>query len=116
MYDSGKWIHPVDSPQIGVRKTYVEKSMPRLDKLATYKLEHPHFRRHPICSVVCDDTHSEVCHPTQRSNLSKQAQHGYSMIVYAHASPTKSKFHHNIAEVQQNMHQLASGEAKLSIS
>ena len=37
-------------------------------------------------------------------------------ILYAHASPTKPNCHHNITEVQQNLHQLASGEAKLSIS
>ena len=94
MYNSGKWIHPVDSPQIGVRKTYVEKSMPRLDKFATCKCEHLHFRRHPICSAVCDDTHSEVCHPTQRSNLSKQAQHGDTLCTCIPHQAKLSSQHH----------------------
>ena len=30
MYDLGKWIHPVDSPQIGVRKTYGGRACPVL--------------------------------------------------------------------------------------
>jgi hypothetical protein len=62
---------------------------------------------------VCDDTHSEVVIQHNGAISASKLNMG---ILYAHASPTKPNCHHNITEVQQNLHQLASGEAKLSIS
>ena len=115
-FDVGKWPPPTCSQIQLFRKSYADKQMPRLDHLKdvlTYKLGSIASFRGILFVQQRVMTHILEYIIKNDKLLSTMLS---VVTLYAHASPATPSFRLTKADVKQNLHKVASGEANLLIS